>query len=88
MEGVNEITTGKLVSLPEQEVVDCVNKSKGCHGGWYLHAFQWIIDNGAFVQKLIILTLLKMASEMPASKVCPSRNTFLDKVFTFPSFIS
>lgn len=34
IEAKNAIVTGDLVSLSEQEIVDCVNKSRGCYGGY------------------------------------------------------
>ncbi|XP_062224716.1 senescence-specific cysteine protease SAG39-like [Phragmites australis] len=48
MEGVVKQSTGKLISLSEQELVDCdVNgMDQGCEGGEMDDAFQFIIDNG------------------------------------------
>lgn len=48
MEGINKIKTGKLVSLSEQELVDCdVNDgNQGCKGGFMNKAFEFIKMNG------------------------------------------
>ncbi|CAN0888309.1 Senescence-specific cysteine protease SAG39 [Linum grandiflorum] len=47
VEGINQITTGKLVSLSAQQLVDCDTDepNKGCNGGWADHAFYFIIRN-------------------------------------------
>ena len=48
VEGAVQISTGKLTSVSEQELVDCAGSSgnQGCNGGLMDDAFQWIIGNG------------------------------------------
>jgi len=51
IEGAYFAKTGKLVSLSEQQIVDCawgtwVTGNSGCDGGFAGPAMQWIMDNG------------------------------------------
>ncbi|KAI4371990.1 hypothetical protein MLD38_010278 [Melastoma candidum] len=47
IEGVTQLTTGKLISLSEQELIDCDDNGEdhGCKGGINDHAFQFIFKN-------------------------------------------
>ncbi|OVA14803.1 Peptidase C1A [Macleaya cordata] len=47
MEGITKLKTGNLISLSEQELVDCDVKgfNRGCSGGWMDKAFKFIVMN-------------------------------------------
>jgi len=50
LEGMHAIATKKLISLSEQQLVDCSTDPKygneGCNGGWMNMSYQYILDNG------------------------------------------
>lgn len=46
VEGIHQITTGQLVSLSEQQLLDCTTENHGCGGGFMTSAFEYIVDNG------------------------------------------
>ncbi|KAG6515797.1 hypothetical protein ZIOFF_026227 [Zingiber officinale] len=46
IEGINQIVTGNLISLSEQELVDCDAGNRACNGGLMDVAFRFIINNG------------------------------------------
>ncbi|KAE8766575.1 papain-like cysteine proteinase [Hordeum vulgare] len=46
IEGIHKIKRGTLVSLSEQQLIDCDYLDNGCKGGLVTRAFQWIKKNG------------------------------------------
>lgn len=46
VEGINKIKAGKLVSLSEQELVDCESDNEGCNGGLMEKAYEFIKKKG------------------------------------------
>ncbi|KAL0440453.1 UNVERIFIED_CONTAM: Cysteine protease XCP2 [Sesamum latifolium] len=47
VEGINQIVTGNLTELSEQELIDCdTTFNNGCNGGLMDYAFSFIVSNG------------------------------------------
>ncbi|PWA46245.1 Cysteine peptidase, asparagine active site-containing protein [Artemisia annua] len=47
VEGINQIVTGNLTELSEQELIDCdTSFNNGCNGGLMDYAFSFIVRNG------------------------------------------
>lgn len=46
MEGINQIKTRQLISLSEQELIDCDSENSGCNGGLMEYAFAYIQKAG------------------------------------------
>ena len=51
IEGMNKIRTGELVSLSEQELVDCDTRSNGCGGGHSDTAFSLVAARGGITSE-------------------------------------
>lgn len=46
MEGINQIVTGSLISLSEQELIDCDKSyNSGCEGGLMDYAYEFVVKN-------------------------------------------
>nr|GMD71844.1 senescence-specific cysteine protease SAG39-like [Ipomoea batatas] len=46
IEGITQIKTDKLISLSEQQLLDCDLISLGCHGGWIGAGFLYVLIHG------------------------------------------
>ncbi|XP_031125274.1 vignain-like [Ipomoea triloba] len=53
VEGINMIKTGQLLSLSEQELVDCEKDNEGCNGGLMENAFEFIEKEGGITTEIL-----------------------------------
>ncbi|KAL9392378.1 hypothetical protein Peur_016301 [Populus x canadensis] len=51
IEGIIKLQTGNLISLSEQQLVDCTAGNNGCQGGVMDTAFRYIIRNGGLTSE-------------------------------------
>ncbi|KAL1212809.1 Senescence-specific cysteine protease SAG39 [Cardamine amara subsp. amara] len=51
IEGLTKIVGGNLVSLSEQQLLDCDRGDNGCNGGIMSNAFSYIIQNGGITSE-------------------------------------
>ena len=45
IEGIMSISTGKLINLSEQQVIDCCTTDESCNGGLMTNAFDYVTEN-------------------------------------------
>ncbi|CAL9185935.1 unnamed protein product [Musa hybrid cultivar] len=70
VEGINQIRTNQLVSLSEQELVNCDKKDHGCRGGLMDYAFEFIKTNGGITTETDYPYLAKEAKCNVIKKGC------------------
>uniref|UniRef100_A0A7N0UM27 Uncharacterized protein n=1 Tax=Kalanchoe fedtschenkoi TaxID=63787 RepID=A0A7N0UM27_KALFE len=51
IESVNKLKTGELVSLSEQELLDCTDNNGGCGGGYPEYAFEYVQQHGVAAEQ-------------------------------------
>ncbi|CAL9015620.1 unnamed protein product [Prunus brigantina] len=51
VEGINQIKTGNLISLSEQQLLDCTSGNNGCNGGFLPTTFEYIQQSGGIASE-------------------------------------
>ena len=77
MEGSWAISTGNLVNISEQQLMDCSTKyiNFGCNGGEMDHAFEYAIDNGMCLDDEVPYTAESSSCD-DSEKACTKVATF------------
>ncbi|KAI4296804.1 hypothetical protein L6164_036727 [Bauhinia variegata] len=51
VEGIVQITTGNLIQLSEQQLLDCATENHGCAGGLMDYGFEYVIKNNGIASE-------------------------------------
>eukprot|EP00898_Chlorokybus_atmophyticus_P000973 jgi/Chlat1/1877/Chrsp143S02200 len=78
VEAINFITTGELVSLSEQQLVDCdsLYSTDGCNGGSTPGAYEWMVDNGGLAGEDSYQYTAQKGACQPRSELVCHHSTF------------
>lgn len=84
MEGINQIVTGNLTTLSEQELIDCdTTFNNGCNGGLMDYAFEFIVSNGGLHKEEDYPYLMKESTcdEKKVKKIFKMETSALTQIF-------
>ncbi|KAK8719512.1 hypothetical protein OTU49_014017, partial [Cherax quadricarinatus] len=81
LEAQHFFSTGNLISLSEQQLVDCANGiyyNQGCNGGWVDMAFEYIYDYGSQTEASYPYYAVDMSCRYNSNSVAATLRNYVD----------
>lgn len=85
VETQHAIKNGTLLTLSEQQLIDCDESNNGCEGGYRPNAFRYIRDNGQLMESAYPYRGNDGKCSLPPGPIDPSQRVFVDQLRSLPA---